>query len=71
MPSVLLQLLSINPDNDEMKITLEGDKIILEKVKNMLLNYRNKIMLPLDVIVANTYDENYLRTKKIRMGHLL
>ena len=33
MPSVLLQLLSINPDNDEMKITLEGDKIILEKVK--------------------------------------
>ena len=29
MPSVL----SINPDNDEMKITLEGDKIILEKVK--------------------------------------
>ncbi len=33
MPSVLLQLLSINPDNDEMKITLEGDKIILEKLK--------------------------------------
>ena len=33
MPSVLLQLLSINPDNDEMIITLEGDKIILEKVK--------------------------------------
>ena len=33
MPSVLLQLLSINHDNDEMKITLEGDKIILEKVK--------------------------------------
>lgn len=35
MPSVLLQLLSINPDNDEMKITLEGDKIILEKVKKI------------------------------------
>ena len=38
---------------------------ILEKVKNMLLNYRNKIMLPLDVIVANTYDENYVKYKRL------
>lgn len=38
---------------------------ILEKVKNMLLNYRDKIMLPLDVIVANTYDENYVKYKKL------
>lgn len=38
---------------------------ILEKVKNMLLNYRDKIMLPLDVIVANTYDENYVKYKRL------
>lgn len=38
---------------------------ILEKVKNILLNYRDKIMLPLDVIVANTYDENYVKYKRL------
>ena len=38
---------------------------ILEKVKKMLLNYRDKIMLPLDVIVANTYDENYVKYKRL------
>lgn len=38
---------------------------ILEKVKNMLLNYRDKIMLPLDVIVTNTYDENYVKYKRL------
>lgn len=38
---------------------------ILEKVKNMLLNFRDKIMLPLDVIVANTYDENYVKYKRL------
>lgn len=38
---------------------------ILEKVKNMLLTYRDKIMLPLDVIVANTYDENYVKYKRL------
>jgi phosphoglycerate kinase len=38
---------------------------ILDKVKNILLNYRSKIMLPLDVIVANTYDENYIKYKRL------
>lgn len=38
---------------------------ILEKVKELLLNYRDKIMLPLDVIVANTYDKNYVKYKRL------
>lgn len=38
---------------------------ILEKVKELLLNYRGKIMLPLDVIVANTYDKNYVKYKRL------
>ena len=38
---------------------------ILEKVKEILLNYREKIMLPLDVIVANTYDKNYVKYKRL------
>lgn len=37
----------------------------LEKLKQILLNYRDKLMLPLDAIVASTYDENYTRYKKI------
>ena len=34
LPSVLLKLLSINPDNDNVKITIENNKIIFEKVEN-------------------------------------
>lgn len=33
IPSVLLQLLNIKPDEDEIKITLEGNKIIFEKIE--------------------------------------
>ncbi|MBE6160831.1 MAG: phosphoglycerate kinase [Firmicutes bacterium] len=38
---------------------------ILEKVKELLLNYREKIMLPLDVIVATTYDKSYIKYKHL------
>lgn len=38
---------------------------ILEKVKNLLLTYRDKIMLPLDVIVASTYDSEYVKYKHL------
>ena len=38
---------------------------ILEKVKQILLTYRDKIMLPLDVIVANTYDKSYIKYKRL------
>ena len=34
IPSVLLKLLSINPDSDNIKITIENNKIIFEKVEN-------------------------------------
>jgi len=38
IPSVLLQLLSIDPDKDQMKITLEENKIIFEKTENEKTN---------------------------------
>lgn len=38
---------------------------ILERVKNFLLNNKEKFMLPLDVIVGSTYDKNYVKYKKI------
>ena len=36
---------------------------ILEKVKQLLLQYRDKIMLPLDAVVTETYRENYVEYK--------
>ena len=36
---------------------------ILEKVKQLLLQYRDKIMLPLDAVVTETYRENYVDYK--------
>ena len=38
---------------------------VLEKVKKILLEYKDKIMLPLDVIVGSTYDKNYVKYKLI------
>ena len=38
---------------------------ILEKVRELLLNYKEKIMLPLDVIVATTYDKSYIKYKHL------
>lgn len=37
----------------------------IEKLKQIMLTYRNKLMLPLDAIVGSTYDENYTRYKRI------
>lgn len=37
----------------------------IEKLKNILLNYREKIMLPLDAVVGSSYDKNYTKYKKI------
>lgn len=33
IPSIILQLLEINPKEDEVAISLEGKKIIIEKVE--------------------------------------
>ena len=38
---------------------------ILNDLRALMLNYKNKIILPLDAIVASTYDENYIRHKSI------
>lgn len=37
----------------------------IEKLKTILLNNREKIMLPLDAVVGSSYDENYTKYKKI------
>ncbi len=41
------------------------DQNTIEKLKNILLENREKIMLPLDAIVGSSYDENYTKYKKI------
>lgn len=41
------------------------DKATIEKLKTILLNNREKIMLPLDAVVGSSYDENYTKYKKI------
>lgn len=41
------------------------DSEIIERVKNLLLNNREKIMLPLDAVVGSTYNENYVKYVKI------
>ncbi len=38
---------------------------IIERVKKILLEYKDKIMLPVDVIVGSTYDKNYVKYKLI------
>ena len=45
-------------------LSTESGKTI-EKLKKIMLTYRDKLMLPLDAIVASTYDENYTRYKRI------
>lgn len=37
------------------------DEQVMEKIKSLLIQYKDKIMLPLDVIVGNSYDENYVK----------
>lgn len=39
------------------------DPEILARVKSMLFNSKDKIMLPLDAIVGSTYDEHYIKYK--------
>jgi len=41
------------------------DPKILSEVKELLLEYKEKIVLPLDVIVTNNYDKSYIRTSPI------
>lgn len=38
---------------------------IIARLKNILLEYKDKIILPLDVIVGNTYDSSYVDYKTI------
>ncbi len=45
-------------------LATESPKTI-EKLKQIMLKYRNKLMLPLDAIVGSTYDEHYTRYKRI------
>ncbi len=45
-------------------LATESTKMI-EKLKQILLNYRDKLMLPLDAIVGSSYDKNYTHYKRI------
>ncbi len=45
-------------------LATESTKTI-EKLKQIMLTYRDKLMLPLDAIVGSSYDEAYTRYKKI------
>lgn len=45
-------------------LATESEKT-LEKLKQILLTYRDKLMLPLDAVVGSTYDKNYARYRKI------
>ena len=38
---------------------------VRSKVREMLLTYKSKIVLPLDVIVGSTYDKDYVKYKKV------
>lgn len=40
-------------------------EVTMEKLKQIMLNNREKLMLPLDAVVGSTYDESYARYKKI------
>lgn len=41
------------------------DEEILDKLKNLLIDYQEKIMLPLDVIVGREYDDKYVEHIKV------
>ena len=38
-----------------------NDDDVMERLKNILIQYKTKIMLPLDVIVGNEYDPEYVK----------
>ncbi len=41
------------------------DKMVIDKMKELLFKYRNKFMLPLDAIVGTTYSPDYVQYKLI------
>ena len=40
-----------------------SNRSVLEKVKSLMLQYKEKFILPLDAVVGNTYDRNYIKYK--------
>lgn len=42
-----------------------NNTITIEKLQSILLNNRDKIMLPLDAVVGSSYDKNYIKYKRI------
>ncbi|MCR5787668.1 MAG: phosphoglycerate kinase [Bacilli bacterium] len=42
-----------------------SDEKIISKLRTFMLEYRNKILLPLDATVGSTYDENYVKYRSI------
>lgn len=42
-----------------------NDPVILNEVKSILLEYKEKIVLPIDVIITNHYDKSYIKRSPI------
>ena len=42
-----------------------NDEKVLEMVKELLVNYKNKIVLPYDVVVGNTYSDDFIDQKNV------
>lgn len=45
-------------------LTTKNKETVIE-LKDIMLNYKSKLMLPLDAIVGNTYDKGYVKYRKI------
>ncbi len=41
------------------------DEAVMKKLKKLLIEYKDKIMLPLDVIVGSNYDSNYVKQEAV------
>ena len=59
--NTFLKVLKINVGSS----LASNNEEILNEVKEMLINYKEKIILPLDAIVTNNYDSTYVRSVPI------
>ncbi len=61
LANTCLKVLGFNVGNS----ICSKDDAVLAVVKEMLVTYRDKITLPYDVIVTNTYSDNYIDQKNV------
>lgn len=61
LANTCLKLLDFNIGNS----ICSRDEKVVSKVLEMLVKYRNKITLPFDVIVTNSYSDNYINQRNV------